>query len=52
MMVMPFIIMLAMRGLGDTMAGNSMANIVVKVIALGCFGAAYVIGIKLVDIKL
>jgi len=52
MMVMPFIIMLAMRGLGDTMTGNSLTNIVIKVIALGCFGAAYVIGIKLVDIKL
>lgn len=52
MMVMPFIIMLTMRGLGDNMTGNSMTNIVIKVIVLGIFVAAYVVGVKLVDIKL
>lgn len=52
MMVMPFIMMLSMRGLGDTMTGNSLTNLVIKVVALGIFGAAYVVGRKLVDIKL
>lgn len=52
MMVMPFIIMLTMRGLGDSMTGNSLVNIIVKLIALGIFAAAYVIGSKLIEIKL
>lgn len=52
MMVMPFIIMLAMRGLGDSMTGNSLLNIVVKFVALGIFAAAYSIGIKMIEIKL
>lgn len=52
MMVMPFIIMLTMRGLGDSMTGNSIVNIIVKFVALGIFVVAYVVGIRLVDIKL
>ncbi len=52
MMVMPFIIMLSMRGLGDSMSGNSLTNIIVKVTALSLFVAAYFVGNKLVDIKL
>jgi tight adherence protein B len=52
MMVMPFIIMLSMRGLGDSMTGNSFMNIIVKCFALGIFVGAYIIGCKLVDIKL
>ena len=52
MMVMPFIIMLTMRGLGDSMTVNSIVNIIVKFVALGIFVAAYVVGIRLVDIKL
>ena len=52
MMVMPFVIMLSMRGLGDSMSGNSLVNLIVKFVALGIFIGAYVIGSKLVDIKL
>lgn len=52
MMVMPFIIMLTMRGLGDSMTGNSLTNLVIKTVVLGIFAAAYVVGVKLVDIKL
>ena len=52
MMVMPFIIMLSMRGLGDSMTGNSMTNLIVKFAALGIFVGAYKIGDKLVSIKL
>lgn len=52
MMVMPLIIMMSMRGFGDTMTGNSFMNIAVKLIALAIFVAAYWLGNKLVDIKL
>lgn len=52
MMVMPLLIMFTMRGLGDSMTGNSVMNVVVKLIALGIFAGAYALGSKLVDIKL
>lgn len=52
MMVLPFIIMLAMRGLGDNMTGNSLINVIVKLVVLGIFAAAYMLGIKIVEIKL
>ena len=54
MMVMPFIIMLAMRGLGSTAtgAGAFLLNLAAKLVALGIFAAAYVIGSKLVDIRM
>lgn len=52
MMVMPFIIMLSMRGLGENMTGNSMTNLIVKFVALGIFVGAYKIGDKMVSIKL
>ena len=52
MMVMPFVIMLTMRGLGNNMVGNSMVNIIAKITALLLFIAAYFVGQKMVDIKL
>ena len=54
MMVMPFIIMLAMRGLGSTATGASalLINFIAKLVALGIFAGAYVVGSKLVDIKM
>lgn len=52
MMVMPFLIMLSLRGLGDSMSGNGFINLVTKFVALGIFAGAYVIGSKLVDIKM
>lgn len=54
MMVMPFIIMLSMRGLGSTATGASafLINLIAKLAALAIFAAAYVIGSKLVDIKM
>lgn len=52
MMVMPFVIMLAMRGIGDSMTGNSPVNIIVKFVALGIFAGAYLIGVKMIEIKL
>jgi len=52
MMVMPFIIMLSMRGLGESMTGNSLVNIIVKFLALALFLGAYAVGNKMVAIKL
>lgn len=52
MMVMPFIIMISMRGLGDTMTSNSLTNLIAKVLALVIFIAAYALGNKMVAIKL
>lgn len=52
MMVMPLLIMFTMRGLGDSMTGNSVMNVIVKLIALGIIAGAYALGSKLVDIKL
>lgn len=54
MMVMPLVIMLAMRGLGSTASGAEaiLINFIAKLAALGIFAAAYVIGSKLVNIKM
>lgn len=54
MMVMPFLIMLAMRGLGSTSTGGAaiLANLLAKIVALIIFAVAYVIGSKLVDIRM
>jgi len=53
MMVMPVIIVLSLSSMGSgTIVSNTFANIVVKVICLGIFGAAYVIGRRIVDIKI
>ena len=52
MMVMPLVIMMSMRGLGDTMTGNGLVNILVKITAIGIFIGAYVLGSKMIEIKL
>ena len=52
MMVMPFLIMISMRGLGESMSGNSFLNLIVKFTALAIFAIAYWIGNKMVQIKL
>ena len=44
--------MLSMRGFGESMTGNSLANIVIKLAALAIFAAAYVIGKRMIEIKL
>lgn len=52
MMCMPLVIMIAMKGLGTTSSGMAgVYNFIAKLVALGIFGAAYVIGRKIVDIK-
>lgn len=53
MMVMPLVIMLSLNGLGTaTAVANTFLNVVVKLVALGLFAGAYVIGRKIVKIKM
>jgi len=53
MMVMPLVIMIALNGLGNmTAVSNTFVNVVVKLIALGVFAIAYIIGRKIVKIKM
>lgn len=52
MMIMPLIIIVSMEGLGNGMTENSWLNVVIKLIALGIFAGAYMIGKKLTDIKI
>lgn len=54
MMVMPLIIIVSVEGLGSdmTITGNSLLNIIIKVIALAMFGAAYILGRRITDIKI
>ena len=53
MMVMPVVIVVMLKGLGTSMAGsNTPVTILVKIICIGIFGLAYVIGKKIIDIKI
>lgn len=53
MMVMPVIIVLSLSSMGSgTIVSNSPINLVVKLICLGIFGAAYLVGRKIVNIKI
>ncbi|MBR5508465.1 MAG: kinase, partial [Lachnospiraceae bacterium] len=53
MMVMPVVIVLSLSGMGTmTIVSNSPVNLLVKIICLGIFGVAYIIGRKIVDIKI
>lgn len=53
MMVMPVVVVLSLSSMGTgTIVSNSPVNLIVKLICLGIFGAAYLIGRKIVDIKI
>lgn len=53
MIVMPFLIMLMLNGMGDmSLVQNTPVNIAVKCAALLLFAVAYVMGRKIVDIKI
>ncbi len=53
MMIMPVIVVLSLSGMGDgTVVSNVGPNLVIKLICLGIFGAAYLIGRKIVNIKI
>ena len=53
MMVMPLLIVGMMKGMGLSSIGtNTPANVVIKVICIGIFVLAYVMGDKITDIKI
>lgn len=53
MMVMPVIIVVMLKGLGTSMAGaNTPATVVVKIVCIGIFALAYLMGKKIIDIKI
>ncbi len=53
MLVMPFVIMLALSGMSDiSIVSNTPINVVTKIICIGIFFGAYMIGKKIVDIKI
>lgn len=53
MLVMPFVVMLALSGMGDiTIVANTPINIITKIICIGIFVGAYLLGRKIVDIKI
>lgn len=53
MMVMPVIVVIMLKGMGTGMAGsNTPATIIVKIICIGIFALAYIMGRKIIDIKI
>lgn len=53
MMVMPVIVVLSLSTMGSgTVVSNAPVNLIIKLICLGIFGAAYLIGRKIVNIKI
>ncbi len=52
MIIMPLVIVASLSGLGTmTIASNTPLNVAVKLICIGVFAASYLMGRKLVDIK-
>ena len=52
MMLMPLIIMISLSGMGSmSIVENTPVNVLVKLLALAMFGAAYGIGNRIVNIK-
>lgn len=53
MMIMPVVVVLSLSSMGTgTIVSNSPVNLIVKLICLGIFGTAYLIGRKIVNIKI
>lgn len=53
MMIMPVVIVVMLKGLGTSMAGsNTPVTVIVKIICIGIFALAYVMGRKITDIKI
>ncbi len=53
MMAMPVIVVLSLSTMGTgTVVSNAPVNLIIKLICLGIFGAAYLIGRKIVNIKI
>lgn len=53
MMVMPVVIVVMLKGMGTSMAGaNTPVTVLVKIVCIGIFLAAYMVGRKIIDIKI
>lgn len=53
MMIMPVVVVLSLSSLGTmTIVSNSLMNVVVKIVCISIFAIAYMIGKKVVDIKI
>ena len=53
MMMMPIIIMIALSGMGSMSAvANTSFTVIVKIVAIGLFAAAYMLGRKIVNIRM
>lgn len=53
MMVMPVVIVVMLKGMGTSMAGaNTPVTVAVKIVCIGIFLAAYMVGRKIIDIKI
>ena len=53
MMVMPVVVVLSLSAMGTmTIVSNSPVNLLVKLICIGIFVVAYLMGRKIVDIKI
>lgn len=53
MMIMPVIVVIMLKGMGTSMAGAATAlGAVVKIVCLGIFASAYVLGRKIIAIKI
>lgn len=53
MMVMPLVVVLSLSTMGaGTIVANTAVNVLVKLVCLGIFGGAYLIGRKTVDIRI
>ena len=53
MMAMPVVVVLSLSTMGTgTVVSNAPVNLIIKLICLGIFGAAYMIGRKIVNIKI
>lgn len=53
MMIMPVIVVVMLKGMGSGMAGtNTFATVAVKILCIGIFALAYVMGRKIIDIRI
>ena len=53
MMVMPLVIVLSLNSMGTgTIVANTPMNVIIKIVCLGIFGVAFIIGRKITDIKI
>jgi len=53
MMVMPVVVVLSLSAMGTmSIVSNSPVNVLVKLVCIGIFGGAYLMGRKIIDIRI